>query len=115
MPYVSLYLVLWITNHHQDMRLYEFIEKLQKLQKEHGDDPILTMADFIEIAEPLFVATNDGPGVIVITDEAEEDEEEEGCACGNYPSTKEEQGCKKCCDGNYCAFGCGKCFCPCHD
>lgn len=39
---------------------------------------------------------------------------EKKCKCGNKPNTDAEN-CKKCCDGFECCYGCGTCFCQCHD
>lgn len=36
------------------------------------------------------------------------------CECGNQPMT-DRKSCEKCCSGNRCTYGCGTCFCKCHD
>lgn len=48
------------------MRLKNFIEELQKIDKEHGENPEVVMADYIPVVAPVF--SNEGK--IFITDHA---------------------------------------------
>jgi hypothetical protein len=41
-------------------------------------------------------------------------EQEERCECGNLPYTDTEN-CKDCCACDKCTYGCGTCFCGCHN
>ena len=50
------------------MRLEKFIEKLREIEKEHGKDLEVIMADNISVVEPTFSDKYSGKKV-VITDE----------------------------------------------
>ena len=52
------------------MTLKEFIKKLEKIAKEHGDSMGVVMADYIPVVTPVFVEDNWHRGEkVVITDE----------------------------------------------
>ena len=52
------------------MKLKEFIEKLEKIAKEYGDDTKVVMADNIPVVNPVFIKSNHfDEKVVVITDE----------------------------------------------
>ena len=52
------------------MELKNFIEKLEKIAKKHGDDSKVVMADNIPVVNPVFCKENYfNDKVVVITDE----------------------------------------------
>ena len=52
------------------MELKEFIQKLEKIAKEYGDDAKVVMADNIPVVSPVFLEGNHfDEKVVVITDE----------------------------------------------
>ena len=51
------------------MKLKKFIESLKTIQKVHGDDTEVVMADFISVVEPVLLNSRVGKSYVVITDE----------------------------------------------
>lgn len=50
------------------MILKEFIENLQTIQKEHGDNHEVVMADCVPVVRPIFSDDYNGKSRIVVTD-----------------------------------------------
>lgn len=53
----------------ENMKLKKFIEYLKTIQKTHGDDMEVVMADFISVVEPVLLNSRVGKPCVVITDE----------------------------------------------
>jgi hypothetical protein len=51
------------------MKLKKFIKILKKIEREHGENLELVMADNIPVVEPLFLDNLVGRKVVVITDQ----------------------------------------------
>lgn len=54
------------------MILKEFIKKLEKIAKKHGDDTKVVMADNIPVVNPIFSKNYSNIKSVIITDEEEE-------------------------------------------
>jgi len=50
------------------MKLKEFIQKLERIAKKHGDDTKVIMADNIPVINPVFSKKYPGKKNVVITD-----------------------------------------------
>lgn len=51
------------------MKLKEFIQKLEKIAKKHGDDVRVIMADNIPVINPIFSKEYPDKKNVIITDE----------------------------------------------
>lgn len=51
------------------MKLGEFIEKLEKIEKEHGESIEVKMADGIPVVNPVYLKNFIKEDAVVITDE----------------------------------------------
>ncbi len=51
------------------MKLKEFIKKLERIAKKHGDDSEVIMADNISVVDPVFSKKYSNGKSVVITDE----------------------------------------------
>ncbi|MBI2038206.1 MAG: hypothetical protein HYT15_04800 [Candidatus Magasanikbacteria bacterium] len=51
------------------MKLKNFIEYLKIIQKIHGDNAEVVMADFIPVVEPVLLNSHTGKPCVVVTDE----------------------------------------------
>ena len=52
------------------MKLKKFIKALEKINKEHGDNLEVVMADNVPVVEPVFSENYPDKRKVVITDEA---------------------------------------------
>ncbi|MCL5017306.1 MAG: hypothetical protein M1155_01405 [Patescibacteria group bacterium] len=51
------------------MKLKEFIKKLEKIAKQHGDSIEVEMADEIPVVEPIILKDFQNKKIVVITDQ----------------------------------------------
>ena len=50
------------------MKLKQFIDNLEQIRKEHGDDISVTMADFLSVVDPVYFNDEYIGETVIITD-----------------------------------------------